>query len=206
MYLIRKVIAYFQRYFFITKLSTIFKMKSFLMIIISLLIGHFLNAQHTTRFLEIVKDLEKISCKTDTTYYKNGKIWWTTCWTTYKYNSENYSARTGKMTQYYKNGQIVTEYRLDEYGNIKSMKTFDRNGNKTKESATTKIDSKAKSLDEFFVSQDHMNFKTFTLLYKFSKKLGIWYIYKEGNWINNKKKGVWITYYDTGKIKKEKKY
>ena len=50
-------------------------MKSFLMIIISLLIGHFLNAQHTTRFLEIVKDLEKISCKTDTTYYKNGKIW-----------------------------------------------------------------------------------------------------------------------------------
>jgi len=110
------------------------------------------------------------------------------------------------MIQYYKSGQIANEYFLDEYGNIKSMKAFDRNGNKTKESVTTEIDSKAKSLDEFFESQNHMNFKTYTLLYKYSKKLGIWYLYKEGNWVNNKKKGIWISYYDNEEIKKEKEF
>lgn len=103
-------------------------MKSILTIILSLLIGHLSNARHTTKVLEIVKDLKHVSFEIDTTFYKNGKVWWTTCWTTYEYNSENYSSRTGSMFQYYKNGKVANEYCLDNYGNIKSMKGFDRNG------------------------------------------------------------------------------
>ncbi len=181
-------------------------MKSILTIIIIILIGHSSNAQHTTRFLEIVKDLEQVSCKTDTTYYKNGKIWWTSCWTTYEYNSENYSTRTGRIVQYYKSGQIANEYYLDNYGNIKSMMGFDRKGNKTTESVTSEIDSNAKSLNEFFESQDHMTFTTFNPIYRCSKKLGTYYLYKEGQRVNDKKNGVWTTYYENGEIKKEKVY
>ncbi len=181
-------------------------MKSILTVIVLILIGHFSNAQHTTRFLEIVKDLEYVSCKIDTTYYKNGKVWWTTCWTTYEYNSENYSTRTGRMVQYYKSGQIANEYCLDNYGNIKSMKGFDRKGNKTVEYVIIEIDTNAKSLNEFFKSQDHMNFKTYNTIYKCSNKLGTYYLYKEGQRVNDKKKGVWKTYYEKGEIKKEKVY
>ena len=181
-------------------------MKSILAIIILLLIGHSSNAQHTTRFLNIVKDLEQVGCETDTTFYKNGKVFWTTCWTTYKYNSENYSCRTGSMVQYYKDGMVANEYCLDNYGNIKSMKGFDRKGNKTFEYVTTKIDSKAKSLPEFFESQDHMNFKTWTSIYRCSNNLGIFYLHKEGSWINGKKNGVWTTYHENGEIKKLKEF
>ena len=180
-------------------------MKRNFTIIFLVLISNLCNSQHSERFLELVKDLEQINCKTDTTYYKNGNVWWTTCWTTYEYNSEKHSTRTGQMVQYYKSGQIANEYSLDNYGNIKSMKGFDRKGNKTVESVTTEIDSKAKSMDEFFDSQDHMTFKTYSAIYRCSK-LGTYYLYKEGQWINRKKNGVWTTYFENGEIKKEKVY
>ncbi|WP_379937509.1 hypothetical protein [Mariniflexile gromovii] len=108
------------------------------------------------------------------------------------------------MVQYYKNGMIANEYSLDNYGNIKSIKGFDRKGNKTFESLAIEIDSKAKSLDEFFESLDHMNFKTWTSMYRCSSNLGVSYLYKEGLWINGKKNGVWTTYHENGDIKKEK--
>ncbi|MFD0991569.1 hypothetical protein ACFQ1R_15835 [Mariniflexile jejuense] len=181
-------------------------MKRNFTIIFLVLISTLCNSQHSERFLELVKDLEQITCKTDTTYYKNGNVWWTTCWTTYEYNSEKYSTRTGKMVQYYKSGQIANEYSLDNYGNIKSRKNFDRKGNKTLESVTIEIDSNAKSMDEFFDSQNHMTFKTYTAIYRCSKKLGTYYLYKEGQWINGKKNGVWTTYDDNEEVKKEKEY
>lgn len=181
-------------------------MKNIVIFLIIILISCSSHAQHTERFLEIVKDLNQVSCKTDTIFYKNSKVWWTTCWTTYEYNSENYSTRTGKMVQYYKSGQIANEYCLDNYGNIKLMKGFDRKGNKTVESVTTIIDSNAKSLNEFFESQNHMIFKTFTAIYRCSRKLRTNYLHKEGQWINGKKDGIWTTYYENGEIKKEKIY
>lgn len=181
-------------------------MKNALTVIIIILVSYLSNAQHTTRFLKIVKDLEQVSCQMDTTYYKNGKVCWTSCWTTYEYNSERYSTRIGRMVQYYKSGQIANEYFLDNYGNIKSMKGFNRNGNKTVEYITTEIDTNAISLDEFFESQDHMTFKTYIPTYRCSKKLGTYYLYKEGSRVNGKKKGIWKTYYENGEVKKEKVY
>ena len=181
-------------------------MKRNFSIIFLLLIWNLSSSQHSDRFLELVKDLQKISCKTDTTYYKNDNIWWTMCWTTYEHNSEKYWARTGEMVQYYKNGQIAHKYFLDNYGNLKTMKVFDRKGNKVEEYITTKIDSNAKTLIEFFESQDHMKFNTWTSIYRCSSNLGVFYLYKEGLRVNGKKNGVWTTYYDNGEIKKEKEY
>ncbi|WP_406685560.1 hypothetical protein N1F78_07540 [Seonamhaeicola sp. MEBiC1930] len=181
-------------------------MKRNFLVIFLVLIWNLSSSQHSDRFLELVKDLEKIRCKTDTTYYKNGNIWWITCWTTYKYNSEEYSIGTGKMIQYYKNGQIANETYMDKYGNILSWNGFDRNGNKSIESVTTKIDSDAENLKEFFDSPLYIKFNRYNRLYKCSGKLGVCYLFKEGIRVNGKKSGLWITYNHNGEIKKEKKH
>ncbi|KAA5821874.1 hypothetical protein FPF71_15315 [Algibacter amylolyticus] len=181
-------------------------MKGVFTIIISFLIVHFSNAQHTARFLEFIKDLEVVSCEADTTFYKNGKVRRISCRTTYEYNSDNYSVGTGRIVQYYKNGHIANEYCLDNYGNIKRIEIFNRKGNKVEDYLTTEIDSNAKSLDEFLESHDHISYKTFSQFYRFSKKMETYFLYKEGQIVNGNKNGVWTTYYDNGEMKKEKKY
>ncbi|MBP1841724.1 hypothetical protein [Formosa algae] len=181
-------------------------MKRNFSIIFLVLIWNLCHSQHSERFLELVNDLEEISCKTDTTYYKNGNINWIICWTTYIYNSEEYSTGTGRMIHYYKNGQIASESYLGKYGNTLSWNGFDRNGNKTIESVTTEIDSDAKNLNEFFDSPAETKFKRYNRLYKCSGKLGNCYLYKEGKRVNGKKNGIWTTYYANGEIKKEKEY
>ncbi|AXP83071.1 MORN repeat variant [Mariniflexile rhizosphaerae] len=181
-------------------------MKHISIIIFSFLICNLSIAQHSDRFLELVKDLKKIGSEVDTTYYKNGKILWIICWTTYEYNSEEFSTATGKLVQYHKNGQVADESCLGKYGNILSSKGFDRNGNKTVEFVTTEIDSEAKSLDEFFDSLGEVRFKRYYRHYKCSNKLGICYLYKEGQRVNGKKNGLWTTYNENGEIRKEKEY
>jgi antitoxin component YwqK of YwqJK toxin-antitoxin module len=181
-------------------------MKRFLTIIILLLIWNLSNAQHTDRFKKIVSELEKIESKPDTIFYRNGKIWWISTITTYKYNSETYSTYSGKQTQYYKNGKIASELLLGNYGNILSWKSFDREGNNTSESITTEIDSNAKNLTEFFKNDDHIIFKRIIKKYKCSSKLGVYYLFKEGKTINGKKNGIWKTYGENGKLKKKNIY
>lgn len=95
---------------------------------------------------------------------------------------------------------------MDKYGNILSCKVFDRLGNKTIESLTTEIDSDASDLNAFFDSEKHISFKRHVKLYKCSKKLGIYYLHKEGQRVNGKKKGLWKTYSENGDVKKEKVY
>ncbi len=110
------------------------------------------------------------------------------------------------MIHYYKSGQIASESFLDKYGNILSWNAFDRNGNKTRESVTTEIDSDAKNINEFFDSPADIKFKRYNRLYKCSGKLGNCYLYKEGQRVNGKKSGLWTTYFANGEIKKEKEY
>src|SRR5690554_1871339 len=159
-------------------------MKRFLTIISLFLICNFSNAQHSDRFKKIVSELEEIESKPDTIFYVNGKIWWISTITTYKYNSENYSTHSGKQTQYYKNGQIASEVLLGKYGNIISWNSYDRDGNKTSESITTEIDSDANNLTEFFESDEHISFKRNEKYYKCSYKLQVCYLFKEGQTVN----------------------
>jgi antitoxin component YwqK of YwqJK toxin-antitoxin module len=128
------------------------------------------------------------------------------CSTNYKHNSEKFWAKTGEMIQYYKNGQIAHEYFLDNYGNMKRMKIFDRKGNKVEEYLTMEIDSNAKSLNDFFESQNHISDKTFCQIYRYSKDTNSYFLYEEGQRVNSKKSGNWVTYYNNGKVKKEKKF
>ncbi|PHQ27803.1 hypothetical protein, partial [Leeuwenhoekiella nanhaiensis] len=106
-------------------------MKRFPAIIFLLLICNLSNAQHTDKFKKIVSELEEIDSKPDTVFYENGKIWWISTTTTYKYNSQNYTTHSGKQTQFYENGQIASEAILGKYGNIISWNSYDREGNKT---------------------------------------------------------------------------
>lgn len=181
-------------------------MRPFLTIIFLLLICNLSRAQHTDRFKKLVNELEKIESKPDTIFYENGKIWWTSTITSYKYNSETYSTYSGKQTQYYKNGKIASELLLGNFGNILSWESFDREGNKTSESITIELDSNAKNLFEFFKNDEHLTFKRKIKKYKCSNKLGIYYLFKEGQTLNGKKNGLWKTYRENGELKKQKTY
>ena len=181
-------------------------MKRFLTIIFLLLICNLSNAQHTDKFKKIVSELEEIDSKPDTVFYENGKIWWISTTTTYKYNSQNYTTHSGKQTQFYENGQIASEAILGKYGNIISWNSYDREGNKTSESITTEIDSNANNLTEFFDSDEHISFKRIEKYYKCLNKLQVCYLFKEGQTVNGKKVGLWKTYTENGELKKEKNY
>ncbi|GGG58700.1 hypothetical protein [Bizionia arctica] len=181
-------------------------MKQFLSILFLLLIYNLSNAQHTIRFKKIVKDLKQIESKPDTIYYGNGQIWWKSTITTYEFNSEMYSIHTGIQTQYYKNGKIASEVVLDNYGIVLSWNAFDTDGNKTSESITTEIDSNAKNLTDFFESDKHLDLKRKVKYYKCSYKLGVCYLFKEGQTINGKNTGLWKTHTEYGALKKEKTY
>lgn len=181
-------------------------MKRLLTIIFLLLICNLSNAQHTDRFKKIVSELEEMESKPDTIFDGNGKVWWISTITTYKYNSENYSTFSGKQIQYYKNGQVASDVFLEKYGNIISWNSYDREGNKTSESITTEIDSNANNLTEFFDSDEHISFKRIEKYYKCSNKLQVCYLFKEGQTVNRKKVGLWKTYNENGELKKEKTY
>lgn len=179
-------------------------MKRFLSIIFLLLIYNLSNAQHTDKLKKILNELNEIDSKPDTIFYGNGKVWWVGTITTFKYKSKNYSTNSGKLTEYYKNGEIASEVLLGKYGYILSSNSYDRKGNKTHESITTEIDTNAKTLNEFFESEKHISFKRYLKYYKYSYKYGICYLYKEGNSVNGKKSGLWKTYTENGELKKEK--
>lgn len=181
-------------------------MKQFLTIIFILLICNLSNGQHSDRFKKIVGQLEEIESKPDTTFYGNGKIWWISTITTYKYNSKNYSTHSGKQTQYYKNGQIASEVLLGKYGNVIFWNSYDRKGNKTYECITTEIDSNANNLTEFFESDQHISFKRIEKYYQCSYQLKVCYLFKEGQTVNGKKVGLWKIYNEYGELKKEKNY
>lgn len=179
-------------------------MKRFLTILFLLLICNLSNAQHTDRFKKIVSEIEEIESKPDTIFYKNGKIWWINTVTTYRYNLENYSTYSGKQIQYYKNGQIASEAFLGKFGNILSWNSYDRKGNKKTESITTEIDSNADNPTEFFHSDKHLIFKRNVKYFKYSYKLQICYLFKEGQTLNGKSVGLWKTYNEKGELTKEK--
>ena len=181
-------------------------MQRFLTTIFLFLICNLSNAQYSDRFKEIVNELEEIESKPDTIFYRNGKIWWISTITTYKYDSETYSTYSGKQTQYYKNGEIVSALLLGKYGNIISMSSYDREGNKIFESETTEIDSNANNLTEFFDSNEHISFKRIEKYYKCSNKQAEYYLFKEGQTVNGKKSGLWKSYTENGELKKEKNY
>lgn len=181
-------------------------MKSILTILVIITSSNLSNAQYSTKVNEFIKDLVAIDSKSDTIFYNKGKIKWTSSYTTFRYKAEIYSTQTGKLTQYYKNGQIATEINLGKYGYILSLNSFDKKGNLISEATTVEIDTNAKNSQEFFQAEKHISIKRTIKKYKYTKKSATPYLYQEGQTINGKKIGLWKTYSITGDLEKKKTY
>ena len=181
-------------------------MKYTLTIIFSFLICNFSIAQHTLEFDKIASKIKPIETKVVDIKFKNGNQKEKGTNIIYEFGDYEYTYITGQRIEYYKSGQIMTESEYDLYGNILSCKLYDGNGDILRESKTLKIDTKAKTIEEFLHLNKYYEILTYEKKYKYSFKLCKWYLFSEGQMLNNKKIGKWKKYSDDGKIKKETKY
>jgi hypothetical protein len=149
-----------------------------------ILICFSLQAQQTERFKNLVKGLEKLSVKTDTTFYGNGQIEYISEKTTYTFDDGIYDTWTGRDILYYRNGVTARVSIKDDYGNFLNEKFYDRDGNLTKEWITSEIDNRAKSLKNYLYNRSSDgytlgNIKKKLNYYKYSKRLKKRFIYKQ---------------------------
>jgi len=143
-----------------------------------------LQAQQTERFNKLVKELEKVSVKTDTTLYRNGQIKSLNEQTIYTFDNKEYKTWTGEDIFYYKNGKLGRKSVKDDYGNFLNEKFYDRSGNIVEERITTEIDNRATSLIEYLQTCTSYlcllgdNKKTISY-YKYSRKSKLRFLYKQ---------------------------
>lgn len=138
------------------------------------------------------------------TYFKNGYPKYSGTTKYYKHENEEYAFLTGKHIRYYKDG-ARTEGIYDSWGSILENKYFDKKGNLTSELKTLTLDTNAKSVQEFDLSDKHITFVIKIENYKYSTELNKWFLYLEKEYTNGNKSGTWKYYFPNGELKKVKK-
>ena len=156
--------------------------------IILFLFSTLVYSQHTQRFKNLTKVLEKTEVKTDTVFYSNVKPKFITVRTKFEYDGGIVKTNIGTTHVFYRNGRIARITQRDEFGNYLNEKLFDRKGNLTEERITTEIDNRAENIEDYLESESFGDFKKTINYYKFSRKTKSWYKYKEEflNLINRK--------------------
>lgn len=87
------------------------------------------------------------------------------------------SGLSNKKT-FYANGILARNDMQDKFGHWIWSKYYNRKGVLTKEWITTKIDTSAKTLADFFASRSHIDFERTIKHYRFSKKTNGIYTHK----------------------------
>jgi len=100
----------------------------------------------------------------------------------------------------------MNEFIYDKFGNVLKWSTYDKDNNLIYESITTFIDTNAANAIGFLKDGKHLREAHYSKYYKCSYKLGVCYLYKEGERVNGKKNGTWKSYSTNGTLKKEKVY
>lgn len=163
-------------------------------------------SQHTTRFLEVVKDLKPIDSTLNSKMFNNGKLKEIGTIITYELGDYDYEFYTGTQHTYYNNGQTKCEVKYDSFGNLIYSKSFDRKGKLLEENITYSIDSSAKNIDEFLNEIEHTTIVTTNKIYYYSYKYSKWYLHREGMFENITKIGTWKFYSNDGELTKTKIY
>jgi len=174
--------------------------------LILFLLSSVVFSQHTTRFLEVVKELKPIDSTLNSKMFNNGKLKEIGTIVTYELGDYDYKFYTGTQHVYYNNGQTKCEFKFDSFANLIYSKSFDRKGNLLEEYITSSIDSSAKNIDEFLNTYEHTTLVIKNKIYDYSHKYSKWYLYKEGVLKNLKKIGTWKFYSANGELTKTKIY
>lgn len=135
-------------------------------------------SQHTDRFQELVKTIERDSVVKDTLFFKNGDIDFLGEQSFYTFNDTIVKTYSGESKIFYASGITARNDMQDEFGHWIWSKYYNRKGGLTKEWITTKIDTRAETLEDFFTSRSHIDFERTIKHYRFSKKTNGLYAYK----------------------------
>lgn len=163
-------------------------------------------SQHTEKLKKLMAILKPVENYIEIDTFKNGNLKEEGNVLVYNYNGNEHFCYSGRLARYYKSGQKGLEYICDSLGFLLSYKTYDPNGFLVFEGKTTKIDTRANSVEELFdFGQNHLVY-VYEKYYRYSMKLDTIYLRKEGGRLNGKKIGVWKKYNYKGELKKEKEY
>ena len=135
-------------------------------------------SQHTERFQELIKTVERDSVVKDTIFFKNGNIEFIGEKSFYTSNDIIVETYSGESKIYYANGIIARNDMQDRFGHWLWSKYYNRRGVLTKEWIITKIDTRAKSLKDFFVSRNHIDSEKTIRHFRNSKKTNELYAFK----------------------------
>lgn len=135
-------------------------------------------SQHTERFKKLVKNIERDSVRMDTIHFKNGNTDYIVEQSFYTFNDTIVKTYSGESKVFYASGIIARNDMQDKFGHWIWSKYYNRKGVLTKEWITTKIDTRAKTLEDFFTSRNHIDFERIIKHYRFSKKVNGIYVHK----------------------------
>jgi hypothetical protein len=135
-------------------------------------------SQHTERFQELIKLIERDSIQMDTLFSKNGNIDFVGEQSFYTFNNTVVKTSSGESKIFYASGTIARNDMQDKFGHWIWSKYYNRKGVLTKEWITTKIDTRAETLKDFFASRNHIDFERTIKHYRFSKSKNGLYAYK----------------------------
>lgn len=159
--------------------------------------------QYTERYIELVKSVKPTDSSQYEYKYKDGSVKEKGKKLYYKIPEYTYSKKTGKITQYHKNGIVKSIQKFDKYGNMLVKEYYNDDGSLWHSRETIKIDSNLKDPKKYFYEGDHVIFTLYIKNYKFGKNIGKMYLREEGQTKNNKKVGLWRTYTQRGELEEE---
>ncbi|MEM8763469.1 MAG: hypothetical protein AAGD88_06645 [Bacteroidota bacterium] len=150
-------------------------MKYILLILLFAINGY---SQHTERLKVLVENVERDSVQKDTSFLKNGNINYLEEKSFYTFEDIIIETYSGETKVFYTNGITARHDMQDEFGHWLWSKYYNRKGILTKEWVVTKIDTRAKSLKDFFSSRNHLDSEKMIKHYHYSKKSDELYTYK----------------------------
>lgn len=174
--------------------------------IILFLIGTIAYSQHTDRFISFTSSIKPIDSIEVNLKFRNGNPKKNGVIIIYESGDYHYEMYTGKLTEYYKSGDIKSIDEFDNIGNLISSQLYDFEGTLYCDMNTLKIDTEAKSIDEFFSTEEHLSILIHAKKYRLSLFPGKWFLLEEGNTLNGERIDKWKRYNKDGTIKEVTDY
>jgi len=171
-----------------------------------LLICTITYSQHTDRFKQFTSSIKPIDSVVIHEKFSNGKTKETGLIKTYEYGDYYYDLYSGKLTKYYRSGELKSVEEFDSFGYLLSSQQYDYDGFPYCNNKTLEIDTNAKSLSDFFESEEHLSITIYFKKYRLSLIPGKWFLLEEGKTINGEMIGQWKRYNKDGSIKEVTEY
>ncbi|WP_299128739.1 hypothetical protein [uncultured Winogradskyella sp.] len=163
------------------------------------------TSQQGVNYLKLMERLVLVDSSDIKKCFKNGKPKECGSIKYYEHKDYVYEMKVGTFKRFHRDGSSSFYY-FDKWGTDLLTHHYDADDNLVMEWTTTKIETTAATLDEFFDSRDHITYNVSFKDYSYDFKDCKYYLRKEGHYSNGKKSGLWKFYLSTRELQKSKQY